>query len=89
MEGEVDNHFFERFGTATLFSAIGPGLAALLDDPDRSANSQAIIDGGRDGFERSSEIILRQSINIPPTIRVPQGSEITIFVNRDLSFGSL
>jgi len=89
MAGEVDTHFFERFGAATLFSALGPALSALLDDDDQSANTQEIIQGGREGFERSAEIILRQSINIPPTIRVPQGSEITIFVNRDLSFNNL
>lgn len=89
MGGDVDTHFFERFGAATLFSALGPALSAVLDSGNQSANTQEIIQGGRDGFERASEIVLRQSINIPPTIRVPQGSEITIFVNRDLSFTDL
>ena len=86
MKGDVDTHFFERFGASTLFSALGPALSAVLEKDGQSANTREIIDGGRQGFERSSEIILRQSIGISPTIRVPQGSEITIFVNRDLSF---
>lgn len=89
MAGDVDTHFFERFGAATLFSALGPAMSALLDNGNRSANTQEIIQGGQQGFERAAEITLRQSINIPPTIRVPQGSEITIFVNRDLSFHDL
>jgi len=89
MGGKVDKHFFERFGTSALFSAIGPTLSALLDDGNQSVNQREIIESTRDSAESSAEIILRQSMNIPPTIRVPQGTELTIFVNRDLSFSAV
>lgn len=87
--GDVDNHFFQRFGASTLFSTIGPAISLLLDDGNASLQQQDVISGARDGFNRSAEIALQNSINIPPTIRVPQGTEITIFVNRDLSFADV
>jgi type IV secretion system protein VirB10 len=33
--------------------------------------------------------VLRQTINIPPTIRVPQGERLQVLVARDVSFAEV
>ena len=39
-------------------------------------------------MRRSASVALRDSINIPPTIHVDQGSRIMVFVRRDLDFAA-
>lgn len=89
LTGDVDTHFFERFGASVLFTALSPLIALVTNESNQSDQTQEIIEEGRQSFNRSAEIALENSINIPPTIRVPQGTEITIFVNRDLSFDAV
>jgi len=56
------------------------------DDNDSSiAEREVIRDSGR-AFNRSAEIALENSINIPPTIKIKQGTKLTVFVSKDLSF---
>ena len=84
LEGFLDTHFWRRFGNSILLSlidgAIQAGVEAIGDD---SAN--VAISGGRD-FSRSAEIALENSINIPPTIHIDQGTRINVFVAKDLDF---
>jgi len=86
--GDVDKHFFEKFGAATVLSAIGP-IVSLIADDGASEQETQIINDGSDNFESIAGIALENSINIPPTITVDQGTEIAIFVNRDLSFANV
>ena len=87
VEGSVDTHFFERFGSSLLLSLIDGAIAAGVQAAgDRDAT--VAIDGGRN-FSRSAEIALENSINIPPTIHVDQGARIKVFVGRDLDFASV
>ena len=89
LAGDVDTHFFQRFGASVLFTTISPLIALLSDEENQTGQQQEILTEGRQGFNRAAEIALEDSINIPPTIRIPQGTEITIFVNRDLSFDAV
>ena len=89
LTGNVDTHFFERFGASVLFTALSPLIALATDENNQSTQTQEIMEEGRQSFNRSAEIALENAINIPPTIRVPQGTEINIFVNRDLSFDAV
>lgn len=89
LTGDVDTHFFQRFGASVLFTTISPLIALLTEEDNQTAQRQEILSEGRQGFSRAAEIALEDSINIPPTIRIPQGTEITIFVNRDLSFDAV
>ncbi|MEP1231565.1 MAG: type IV secretion system protein VirB10 [Litorimonas sp.] len=86
--GVVDTHFVERFGAATFLSIIGPITALLVDEAIGTDNDQTtnIINGSQQSFSDAASIALENSISRPPTIHVDQGSEITIFVNRDISF---
>jgi type IV secretion system protein VirB10 len=80
--GKVDRHFLQRFGSAILLSIIGAGAEILAGE---SGNSQVVITSSAQAYG-VAETALQSSINIPPTIRIPQGAPIRIFVARDLIF---
>jgi len=82
IEGETDTHFFERFGSAILLSVMGAGLNALSDN---NANT-AIIIGSSQQASQVASIALQKQIDIPPTIKVAQGTPLQVFVTRDLDF---
>jgi type IV secretion system protein VirB10 len=85
MDGEVDRHFWQRFGGALLLStidgAIQAGVAAASKEGTTTINTgqtQSVIAES-----------LRGTINIPPTIRKNQGELLSIFVARDLDFSTV
>ena len=78
--GKVDSHFLKRFGSAILLSVVQSGLGLLQQ-------------GGNDVIVRTADdaksvagIALQRDINIPPTVKVAQGTAIRIFIARDLDF---
>src|SRR5471032_438091 len=81
LEGETDTHFFQRFGSAILLSVMGAGLNAL--EPN---NNTAIIIGSSQQASQVASIALQKQIDIPVTIKVPQGTPLQVFVTRDLDF---
>jgi type IV secretion system protein VirB10 len=86
LAGWVDNHFLERFGSSILLSVIG-GVTANIASDGSPASAQVREDVS-DSFNRSAEIALENSINMPPTINKNQGEYIKVFVARDLNFKS-
>ena len=80
LEGTVDRHFFERFGGAVLLSVINAGVASLA----RAPSTQVVIGSNTDAASLGASAL--QPTTIAPTIKVPQGSPIRIFVARDLDF---
>ena len=84
LEGDVDRHFFQRFGSSILFSLIDAGIGAADDDSDTQVIvSQSRALGEAALSERSG------SFNISPTITVPQGAPIRVIVTRDLDFSDV
>lgn len=79
--GRVNTHFFERFANAVLQSAltIGVNLASQTD-----GNSVFVGIPGQVGQVGQT---LLPNINPRATIKVKPGTEIAIFVARDLDFG--
>lgn len=76
LAGEVDTHFWQRFGSAMLLSVIGAvgrvgGSGLIITD----GQSPATVAAQRDG-------------QIPPTVRVRQGQPIRVFTARDLDFST-
>jgi type IV secretory pathway VirB10-like protein len=82
LEGETDTHFFQRFGSAILLSVMGAGLNALTE---RDTNT-AIIIGSTQQANQVASIALQKQIDIPVTIKVPQGTPLQVFITRDLDF---
>ncbi|MGJ0427292.1 type IV secretion system protein VirB10 [Methylocystis sp.] len=85
-DGEIDNHFFERFGGALLLSIVndaGQIAATRLSQANVQVNS--IQNSG----QSAAAIATEQSINIPPTLYKNQGELVSVFVARDLDFSSV
>lgn len=80
LTGDVDSHFFARFSGSVLLS--------LIDVYGKSKNNQTVEVVGSD-MKDASTIALQNSINIPPTVHVDQGTPIKVFVARDLSFQAI
>lgn len=76
-DGAVDTHFWDRFGGALLLSLVDDGAYAAAGADD-GAGARLPSD--------AAAMALQGSVDIPPTLRKAQGSEVTIFVAQDLDF---
>ena len=77
--GRVNTHFFERFSSAVLQSALAIGVN-LASQP---SNGGVFISGAGQTVGQA----LAPTFNRPPTVNVREGAEIAVFVARDLDFG--
>lgn len=80
LDGTVDRHFFERFSGSVLLSVVNAGVASLAN----RAGTQIVIGTAQEAAGAATAIAAPTPI--PPTIRVPQGTPIRVFVARDLDF---
>lgn len=82
VEGKVDSKFFARFGGAILQSVldIGVGIAT------REATDGVIV-----ALPGSTQQISgpQQQAQVQPTLRVRQGTSVSVFVARDLDFSTV
>lgn len=85
LAGDVDTHFFERFGSSVMLSMIDSGLQAAANSTKNPSTTSVAINTGND-FSSAAAIALQNSINIPPTINIDQGTRINVFVGKDLDF---
>ncbi|HBI19708.1 MAG TPA: type IV secretion system protein VirB10 [Brevundimonas sp.] len=81
-DGQVDTHFWDRFGGALLLSLVDDGLYAAVGQDDALRNSARVPSD-------AAGIALQSSVAIPPTLRKSQGAEVSIFVAQDLNFASV
>lgn len=80
-DGDLDTHFWERFGGALLLSVVDDGAYALAG---RDA-SEGVVRLPSD----AAGIALQNSIDIPPSLRKAQGSEVSIFVAQEFDFSGV
>ncbi|KPL68625.1 type VI secretion protein [Erythrobacter sp. SG61-1L] len=78
LPGDVNSHFFKRFGSAMLLSVIG-GLGAFT-----GAGTAVVLGGG----QSAAATALQQDGQIGPTVRVRLGEPIRVFAARDLDFST-
>jgi type IV secretory pathway VirB10-like protein len=83
LEGETDSHFFQRFGSAILLSVMSAGLTALANG---ASDNNTVVVTSPDQTNQVAGIALQKQIDIPVTVRVPQGTPLQVFVTRDLDF---
>jgi type IV secretion system protein VirB10 len=87
LSGKVNNHFLQRFGSATLMSIISAGAATAGVHPNDQYNSEAAYRQAlSQAFAQTASGELEQNIRIQPTININQGKPITILANQDVSF---
>jgi type IV secretion system protein VirB10 len=83
LPGEVNRHFFERFGAAILISVIDGAVQSTV-----SSRGGTVILNPSTSQDVMTEV-LKGTINIPPTITKAQGDRIQVLVARDLDFRSV
>jgi type IV secretion system protein VirB10 len=74
--GKVNDHFFQRFGSAILLSIIG-GASSLV-----SSGSTVVVGGS----QNAASVAAQHDSQRPPTIRVRPGEPVRVFTARDLIF---
>ncbi len=84
-DGEVDTHFWARFGGALLLSLVQGGIQAGTAAVSPSGSSY--IQTGN--VQSVTSDALNGSVNIRPTLRKNQGELVSIFVARDLDFSTV
>ena len=93
LEGFVDNHFAERFGTAIMITLMQDAVAVLIarQQSQNNGNGGTILYGQNSlrGGEKFVEKTLDAQLNIPPTLYKNQGDHIQVMVARDLDFSSV
>lgn len=86
-DGEIDTHFWERFGSALLLSVVGD--ASSIGRQQLQDSSSIQINNTTGATNTAAGIAVEQSINIPPTLNKNQGELVNIFVARDVDFSSV
>jgi len=81
LDGDVDTHFFSRFGSGLLLSVVG-GLGALAT----GGVGGVIVAGGSQSAANSA---VQADGQRSPTIRVKMGEPIRVFTARDLDFSTV
>ncbi|WP_430504831.1 TrbI/VirB10 family protein [Ralstonia pseudosolanacearum] len=90
MGGIVDTHFAEIFGTSALLSIIGAGAANVgVSSGDQYNSASQYRQSVQQAAAQSSQQVLSPYINMQPTVTVPAGSRVRIYVNKDLDFTSI
>ncbi len=87
IDGDIDNHWLERIGSALLVS--------LIKDATSYANKRLLKKQEKEETETISSgqnianIIVENYANIPPTLSKNQGEMVNVFVARDLDFSGV
>jgi type IV secretory pathway VirB10-like protein len=82
LAGEVNRHFWDRFGAAILLTVINGAVQGAVQS--QSSGSSVIVSP-----TSTSDImteVLRSTVNIPPTVTKSPGDRIQVFVARDVDF---
>lgn len=85
-DGDIDTHFWERFGSALLLSIVSDASAI---GRQQLQDSSIQINNTTGATNTAAGIAVEQSINIPPTLNKNQGELVNIFVARDVDFSSV
>lgn len=87
MGGTVDTHFAQIFGMSALLSIIGAGVStAGVSSGDQYNSAAAYRQSVQQAAAQTSQSVLQPYSQIAPTITVPAGSRMRIYVNKDLDF---
>ena len=91
LAGYVDNHWWDRLGAAFLLSIVQDAIGfATAQAAGGGAQGQlSIYQNSAATGNRMAEVVLQSTINIKPTLYKNQGDRATIFVARDLDFGTV
>lgn len=87
---EIDRHFWQRFGTASLLSILGAGTANMgVTGADQQNSASSYREAVANSFGQSASQSLQQDAMIAPTLKTYQGKPIMVFVSKDLHFANV
>jgi type IV secretion system protein VirB10 len=91
LPGAVNNHWWERLGAAVLLTVVQDAIAYKTAQASNSGTggTLAVYQNTSQTTNNMAETILASTINIKPTLYKNQGDRGTIYVARDLDFGSV
>ncbi len=81
-DGNIDTHFWERFGGALLLSIVDDTSSAIASRNDPNGTVTRVPSD-------ASAVALQNSINIPPNLTKAQGSQVAIFAAQDFDFSGV
>lgn len=84
INARVNNHYLKRFGGAILISMIEDAVELLKDNGNQSGGVS--YNSTSDSANEIAVEALKNTIGIPPTAHVHQGSLLNVFVSRDVDF---
>ena len=82
LPGQVNTHFWERFGAAILMTVINGAVQGLVNAQNSSGS---VVVSPSTTTDVMAEV-LKGTLNIPPTVTKAQGDRIQVFVARDVDF---
>jgi type IV secretion system protein VirB10 len=86
LAGEVNRHFWDRFGAAILISTLDGAVQAGVQSASRGGGPVIYNPSSSESVVTD---VLKGSVNIPPTITKRNGDRIQVFVARDVDFRSV
>jgi type IV secretion system protein VirB10 len=86
LPGEVNRHFWQRFGAAILISTIDGTVQAAVRSSTGSGGT--VIYSPSDSQQVMTEV-LKDTVNIAPTVTKNNGDRIQVLVARDVDFSSV
>lgn len=82
LPGEVNRHFWDRFGAAILLTVVNGAVQGAVN---RENSSGSVVISPSTSTDIMSEV-LRSTVAIAPTVTKSQGDRIQVFVARDVDF---
>ncbi len=84
-DGEVDTHFWERFGGALMLTFVDGAFGAATSIASQHGGTFLNFGSGQGAATEA----LQNTINIPPTLRKHQGDVVAVMAARDLDFSDV
>ncbi len=89
---EVDNHYFQVFGSAILIAAIGAGIDMSMPASSPYGYQLTPTDAARNSFAESfgrvAEQTISKNMNVQPTLEIRPGYVFNVLVDQDMVFPS-
>jgi type IV secretion system protein VirB10 len=86
LPGEINRHFWDRFGAAILISTLDGAVQAAVESAGRGGG--AVIYNPSPSESVVTDV-LKSTVNIRPTVTKRNGDRIQVFVARDVDFRSV
>lgn len=84
LDGNVDNHVMERFGGAVMLSLAEGAMGIAQSAISKGGNSYVSFSSG--GVGSLAQEVLRNTIDIKPTITKDQGDEVALWILTPIDF---